>query len=150
MDKKSWSRLGLVGGMLLIATFFSIPAHYFGDSWLGKQAQKHKITLGLDLAGGTELDYKIDLSDALAQNNDDDPLNDVNVNTNIWNFDLKYSLEFAPGSQLSILYRNSLFTAGNNTDLNYFENAKGMFESSLSNQLSFKLIYYLDYNAIKS
>jgi len=80
MDKKSWSRLGLVGGMLLIAAFFSIPAHYFGDSWLGKQAQKHKITLGLDLAGGTELDYKIDLSDALAQNNDDDPLNDVNIN----------------------------------------------------------------------
>ena len=80
MDKKSWSRLGLVGGMLLIAVFFSIPSHYFGDNWLGEQLKKHKVTLGLDLAGGTELDYKIDLSDAIAQNNDDDPQNDVNLN----------------------------------------------------------------------
>jgi protein-export membrane protein SecD len=79
MDKQSWSRLGLVVGMLLIAAFFSIPSHYFGDNGLGQQAAKHKITLGLDLAGGTELDYKIDLSDAIAQNNDDDPQNDVNL-----------------------------------------------------------------------
>lgn len=80
MDKSFWSRLGLVGGMLLIAVFFSIPSHYYGDNWLGKQAEKFKITLGLDLAGGTELDYKIDLSDAIAQNNDDDPQNNVDLN----------------------------------------------------------------------
>ncbi len=79
MDRQSWSRLGLVVGMLLIAVFFSVPSQYFGDSWLAKQAEKFKITLGLDLAGGTELDYKIDLSDAIAQNNDDDPQNDVNL-----------------------------------------------------------------------
>lgn len=78
MDKSFWSRLGLVGGMLLIAVFFSIPSQYYGDNWLGKQAQKYKVTLGLDLAGGTELDYKIDMSDTIAQNNDDDPQNDIN------------------------------------------------------------------------
>lgn len=80
MDKQSWSRLGLVGGMLVIAAFFTIPSKYFGDNWLGQQAAKQKITLGLDLAGGTELDYKIDMSDAIAQNNDDDPQNNVDLN----------------------------------------------------------------------
>ena len=79
MDKSSWSRLGLVGGMLLVAAFFSIPSHYLGDSWLGQQSAKHRITLGLDLAGGTELDYKIDMSDAIAQNSDDDSQNDVSL-----------------------------------------------------------------------
>jgi len=80
MDKQSWSRLGLVGGMLVIAAFFTVPSKYFGDNWLGQQAAKQKITLGLDLAGGTELDYKIDMSDAIAQNNDDDPQNNVDLN----------------------------------------------------------------------
>lgn len=72
-----------------------------------------------------------------------------NINTNIWNFDLSYSLEFAPGSQLSILYRNSIFTRGNNTDLSYFKNAQDLFDTPLSNQLSFKFIYFLDYNSLK-
>ncbi len=80
MDKQFWSRFGLVGAMLVIAIFFSIPPKYLGNNWLGKLAEKEKVTLGLDLAGGTELDYKIDLSDAIAQNNDDDPQNDVNLN----------------------------------------------------------------------
>lgn len=36
-----------------------------------------KITLGLDLQGGTQLDYRIDLRNALAKNEDTDPANDV-------------------------------------------------------------------------
>jgi len=39
-----------------------------------------KVTLGLDLQGGTQLDYKIDLRNANAKNSDDDPTNDVNIN----------------------------------------------------------------------
>lgn len=38
-----------------------------------------KITLGLDLQGGTQLDYRIDLRNAYAKNEDDDPSNDVVV-----------------------------------------------------------------------
>ena len=42
---------------------------------------KHpKITLGLDLQGGTQLDYRIDLRNAEAKNNDNDPKNDVKIN----------------------------------------------------------------------
>lgn len=39
-----------------------------------------KITLGLDLQGGTQLDYRIDLRNAYAKNEDEDPNNDVRVN----------------------------------------------------------------------
>jgi len=66
----------------LIAAIIAAPASFWNNA-LGEEnpiAQKlseYKVTLGLDLAGGTELDYRIDLSDAIAQNNDDDPQNDV-------------------------------------------------------------------------
>ncbi|MBN2096785.1 protein translocase subunit SecD [Candidatus Peregrinibacteria bacterium] len=39
-----------------------------------------KITLGLDLQGGTQLDYRIDLRNAYAKNEDDDKYNDVRIN----------------------------------------------------------------------
>ncbi|MBU1018237.1 protein translocase subunit SecD [Patescibacteria group bacterium] len=39
-----------------------------------------KITLGLDLQGGTQLDYRIDLRNAYAKNEDDDKNNDVRIN----------------------------------------------------------------------
>lgn len=42
--------------------------------------KKPKITLGLDLQGGTQLDYRIDLRNAEAKNNDDDPSNNVRIN----------------------------------------------------------------------
>ncbi len=81
MNKQSWSRIALVGGCTLIAVLFAIPESSWGDSWFGSKMKEFHITLGLDLAGGTELDYKIDLSDAIAQNNDDDPQNDVNLDS---------------------------------------------------------------------
>ena len=72
------------------------------------------------------------------------------LNLNIWNFDLNYSWEFAPGSQLSVLYRNSIFDENDNSDSSFFTNVGTMFEKPLFNQLSFKLIYYLDYNKLKN
>ena len=39
-----------------------------------------KITLGLDLQGGTQLDYRIDLRNAYAKNEDEDANNDVRIN----------------------------------------------------------------------
>jgi len=41
--------------------------------------QDSKISLGLDLQGGTQLDYEIDLREANALNQDDDPENDVDI-----------------------------------------------------------------------
>jgi len=80
---------------------------------------------------------------------DSDYSNNEDINYNIWNFDLNYSLEFAPGSQISVLYRNSIFVEGDNPNLSFTTNIKDMFKESLSNQLSLKLIYYLDYNRLK-
>ncbi len=84
MKKQVLNRFAFVVGIALIAGIISTPASYFSaifgdESAFVSKMESLKITLGLDLAGGTELDYKIDLSDAIAQNSDDDPINDVNV-----------------------------------------------------------------------
>jgi len=56
----------------------SIKSKLPGDpvsEWIKKQ----HVTLGLDLQGGTQLDYRIDLRSANQRNEDKDPDNDVRI-----------------------------------------------------------------------
>lgn len=76
--------------------------------------------------------------------------NDHDVNYNTWNVDLNYSWQFAPGSQLIALYRNSIFSATRNDRLNISDNFNELFNADIRNNFSLKLIYYLDYNSVKS
>ena len=73
-----------------------------------------------------------------------------NINFNIWNLDLSYTWEFAPGSQLVALYRNSIFNEDDLSNLNFSENLDNLFKEPVRNNFSVKFIYYLDYNKIKS
>jgi len=74
----------------------------------------------------------------------------LDINYNIWNFDLSYSWEFAPGSQLSAIYRNSLFKSDDLSDLTFGKNLKNLFDEPMTNMVSLKFIYYLDYNKAKN
>ena len=88
--------------------------------------------------------------------NSDGNLNNSNysdnhdINYNIWNLDLSYSWEFAPGSQLVALYRNSIFNEDDLSGLKFKENLDNLFKEPVTNNISLKLIYYLDYNNIKT
>lgn len=73
---------------------------------------------------------------------------DVTFNT--WNLDLKYAWQFAPGSQLIALYRNSLFNYKDAADKDYFESLNELFDQSMQHIFSLKLIYYIDYNNVKN
>lgn len=72
------------------------------------------------------------------------------INYNIWNLDLSYSWEFAPGSQLVALYRNSIFNEDNLSQLNFKDNLDNLFNEPVLNNFSVKFIYYLDYNNLKT
>lgn len=74
---------------------------------------------------------------------------DPNANFNTWNIDLKYSWEFAPGSQLSALYRNSLFNSDTMSGDSYFESLGTLFNQPIEHVFSLRLVYYIDYNNIK-
>lgn len=49
------------------------------DDPVSKWIKSQKVTLGLDLQGGTQLDYKIDLRNAQERNSDDNPDNDLAI-----------------------------------------------------------------------
>lgn len=51
----------------------------WGITSLWNWMQQSTVSLGLDLQGGTQLDYQIDLSDARSRNADEDPDNDVDI-----------------------------------------------------------------------
>lgn len=73
---------------------------------------------------------------------------DINFNT--WNFDLNFSWEFAPGSQLIALYRNSLFNEDEFSHLNFKDNLNNLFEESMLHNFSIRMVYYIDYNKAKT
>jgi hypothetical protein len=82
-------------------------------------------------------------------NNDTYSLN-KNRNFNSWNFDLSYSWWFAPGSELSILYRNYSLERSNTVERNFSSNLKNVFNSNMTNILSVSVRYFIDYNTIKN
>ncbi len=71
------------------------------------------------------------------------------INFNSWNFDLRYNWEFAPGSQLTALYRNSIFNENSYSNLSFGENVDDLFNQPTEHLFSLRLVYYLDYNRLK-
>ncbi|SEP78028.1 DUF5916 domain-containing protein [Flavobacterium urocaniciphilum] len=77
--------------------------------------------------------------------------NNRNSNFNSWNFDLSYSWWFAPGSQMSVLYRSNagIFQREIDKDLSY--QAKQVFNhEQLNHTFSISLRYFIDYNQAKN
>lgn len=70
------------------------------------------------------------------------------ANADFFNIDLVYSWRFAPGSDLSIVWKNIIQGQNYRTDVTYFDNLKNLNDNPTTNSLSFKLIYFLDYATI--
>ncbi|MBN1258868.1 protein translocase subunit SecD [Candidatus Peregrinibacteria bacterium] len=73
--------LAIIVGTLfmgLVALPGSVKSKY-PDMWGFNWIKSQKVTLGLDLQGGTQLDYRIDLRSANQRNEDNDTSNDVRI-----------------------------------------------------------------------
>lgn len=73
-----------------------------------------------------------------------------NTTYNSWNVDLRYSWWFAPGSQLTLLYRNATESYLRRSHINLGDNFSNLFEEPQVNSLSLRISYYLDYNRVKN
>lgn len=80
------------------------------------------------------------------------------LGVNIFNIDLVYSWNFAPGSELNVVWKNFIETseetiiAGsiiNEIDKDYFTNLGATIHSPATNSFSLKVLYYLDYQYLK-
>ena len=85
---------------------------------------------------------------SLTTNSNFTEFEDSNFST--WNFDLSYSWWFAPGSQISVLYRNNATDFRTDIDNTISKNFKNLFENNLNNIFSVSIRYFIDYNTIKN
>ncbi|MCG8410261.1 MAG: DUF5916 domain-containing protein, partial [Bacteroidales bacterium] len=71
--------------------------------------------------------------------------NDKDYNYNAFTIDMKYLWRFAPGSEIALVWKNSIYADQNDIINNAWDNLNNTLETSQINSLSFKLLYYLDY-----
>jgi hypothetical protein len=67
------------------------------------------------------------------------------LNYNLLNIDLTYIWNFAPGSQLSIVWKNAVTTVQDIMENNYVNDWKSTINSPASNSFSIRFLYYLDF-----
>ena len=95
----------------------------------------------------SKVDYKqfftLQQDGSLADNNSF--TKNVNQNVNFFNIDMVYTWQFAPGSFINIVWKNSAFDFQNKVEESYFKNFGNTMEADQNNNLSFKIIYFLDY-----
>ncbi len=98
-------------------------------------------------------DYKriFDLTDGGFLANGRPALNsNNNINYNTFNIDLVYSWRFAPGSELMVVWKNEIRNQDEKVEHKYIENISKTLQSPQNNNFSVKLLYYIDYIAIKN
>ena len=78
-----------------------------------------------------------------------DPNFSPDINFNTWNLDLSYTWQFAPGSQLTALYRNQIFNQTSNSEASYFDTLDDLFKQKQRNTFSLRMVYFIDYNDLK-
>ena len=84
--------------------------------------------------------------DGLLTNTDYEAQHDFSLN--FWNIDMIYQWRFAPGSDLFVIWKNSIsdFTTDpNSIEYKYLTSLSRLSEFPMNNSLSMKLVYYLDY-----
>ena len=73
-----------------------------------------------------------------------------NSNFNTWNMDLSYSWWFAPGSQVSVLYRNNSAVFEREFERDISTNfKKSLNHENLDHIFSISVRYFIDYNSLK-
>ncbi|MBN2213112.1 MAG: carbohydrate binding family 9 domain-containing protein [Bacteroidales bacterium] len=70
-------------------------------------------------------------------------------NYNAFNIDLILRWIFAPGSELSVAWKNSIYDSQDNVLTGYWQNVRNTWKSDQSNSLSLKVLYYIDYNSLR-
>ncbi len=73
------------------------------------------------------------------------PLKEVDRNYNVFNIDLIYTWQFAPGSELSVTYKDVSENSENYYTKRYFSNLDKTLSSPQHNSISIKVLYYIDY-----
>jgi hypothetical protein len=72
------------------------------------------------------------------------------VSFNAFTIDMLYRWVFLPGSEVNIVWKNSIFTRDNNVWERYWSNLFNTLENGPTNSISMKVIYWLDAQRFRS
>lgn len=67
-------------------------------------------------------------------------------NFNAFNIDMVLRWVFAPGSEMTLGWKNSIFNEGEDTENDYRKNMDILWNSPQTNTVSLRVLYYIDYN----
>ncbi len=70
------------------------------------------------------------------------------INFNAFNVDLSFYWRFAPGSEMSVVWKNELLQQSSRIYDYYRESLEQVFAEPQFNSLSVKILYYLDYDSV--
>ena len=70
-------------------------------------------------------------------------------NANFFNVDMVYTWQFAPGSFINVVWKNAVYDYTNVVEKSYFKNLGNTMEADQNNNISLKVIYFLDYLQLK-
>ncbi|MFH1252450.1 MAG: DUF5916 domain-containing protein [bacterium] len=72
------------------------------------------------------------------------------INYNAFNVDMVFTWNFAPGSELLLIYKNTIDAENEWVDRTFGRNLSDTIDSPQVNSLSVKVLYYLDYLTLKN
>lgn len=71
---------------------------------------------------------------------------DSDINFNAFTIDMTFRWIFAPGSELSVVWKNNIYDEGNYFESRYMKNLNDIFKANQVNSISIKALYYIDVN----
>ncbi len=72
-----------------------------------------------------------------------------NINFNTFNIFANLIWQFKPGSEVRVVYQNSIYSRSSSLPNNFADNLQQTFKYPQSNSISVKVIYFLDYQDLK-
>ncbi len=121
------------------------------NTFEGKYIFKNNLALTLRArhywATGEYLDfYDLETDGSLTPN---DHSGNYDFNFNAFNIDMVFSWEFAPGSLVSVVYKNNILQDADQVEQKFTRNFGNMIKEDQLNSISFRLLYYFDYLYLK-
>lgn len=74
----------------------------------------------------------------------------VNQNVNFFNVDATFTWQFAPGSFINLVWKDAAVNFNQLVNDGYFKNFNNTMKADDNNNISFKIIYFLDYLQLKN
>lgn len=71
------------------------------------------------------------------------------INFNAFTIDMAYKWQFLPGSEMSLVWKNNIYTNGSEIVSSFGKNFRNTLDSPQINSISLKILYYLDYQYLK-